>query len=123
MNLKNIKKEALNIVLFFLLISIIAFSFIIPKALFYSNIKSVVNHEISTGKILNKAANNKTRAYLKSHKKVSVETVSDFQGSNNRTGYLVTGLTDDSALGVFVKFNQVGPYLTNYQIMWVQWND
>jgi len=115
--LKNVKKIALKILFFSSPILLIAVGFIVPKVLFYSNIKSIVNSEIRTGEILNKAANNKTREYLKSHKKVSVESVSDFQGSDQDSGYLVTGLNDDSQLWAFVKFKGLGPYLTNYQII------
>lgn len=85
--------------------------------------KSIVNSEISNGRIVSKSVNGRTREYFKSHENVSVESVTDFQGSDNSSGYLVAGLKDNSSIGVFVKFKEFGPYLTNYQIIKVKLND
>lgn len=86
-------------------------------------LKNVINSEIKTGEIVNKSVNLRTRAFFENNKERAASLVTDFQGSDNDKGYLVASLKEDHAIGIFVHFKAFGPYLTDYQIIWVKLNE
>ncbi|WP_125769156.1 hypothetical protein [Companilactobacillus furfuricola] len=104
-------------------LSVFIFYFAIPEMMYSIQLKNVINSEIKTGEIVNKSVNLRTRVFFESHKELAASVITDFQGSDYDTGYLVASMKGDHALGVFVQFKAFGPYLTDYQIIWVKLNE
>lgn len=104
-------------------LTLFIFYFAIPEMMYSIQLKNVINSEIKTGEIVNKSVNLRTRAFFENNKERAASLVTDFQGSDNDKGYLVASLKEDHAIGIFVHFKAFGPYLTDYQIIWVKLNE
>lgn len=112
----KLKKMSIRLIFFVPIILFIVY-LVIPEIMYNTLLTSAINSEIHTGKIISKSENNQTRKYFEENEKTSVTCVTDFQGSQKDTGYLVASLKGDHAAGIFVKFNSFGPYLTNYHVI------
>lgn len=105
-----------------LFISLAAFfiSFlVIPEAMFYIQAKNIINSGITSREISKKSLNNETKKFFKENPQATITDVTDFQGSNIDTGYLVATLKKHGALGVLLKYRSAGPYLYDFQVVWV----
>lgn len=81
-----------------------------------------INSEITSREISKKLVNIDTKNFLKENPQETVTDVTDFQGSNRDTGYLVATLKKHGDLRVFLKHRSAGPYLYDFQVIWVRLN-
>ncbi|HIY92002.1 hypothetical protein [Companilactobacillus sp. HBUAS56275] len=102
---------------FTILITIVSVLFIIPEISYTLQVESTINSELNNGKLLYKTANQETKSFLQKHHYKKVKNITDFQGSDGKTSYLVASLDEKNSLGIFISYNHFGPYLWNSHVI------
>lgn len=114
---KEIALKKIIVVLATILTTIILGFFVIPEISYILQIKSVINSELSNDNITYNSTNQETKNFLQKHHYQKVKDITEFQGSDGKSGYLVATLDDKNNLGIFISYEHFGPYLWNPHII------
>lgn len=109
-------KKIIVVLATFLITIILAF-FVIPEISYILQIKSVISSELNNGIIAYKATNQESKFFLRNHHYQKVKDITEYQGSDGKSGYLVATLDDKNNLGVFISYKHLGPYLWNPHVL------